>query len=811
MEHLFMPDNTNGESDKLARTIGHDLLGPVIHRWLLALHQYISYFDDGDTKFLFCARAGVRISNLYNIFCQNFDANAPVSSEIFWASRLAVAKGTYKKQGERSAREIAAEYIDQPIHEIIRGMFRHHPDLIAGLDLRRSEYKAHGHNFPGWLFGPTPAAKVMVDYLNDCGVEFDRYIASLTENRKRVVLIDSGWRGSMQTMLADAYPEISWHGLYFGRLPAQSHHAILAEKAIGLLFEGGRYISNKPETAFVQHRHLIETLLEPNGPSIEEVPFGRFLNIAQALINQNINEILDPADDKLYLHVIEYLRVKGQGLSIAEIFSNYHPAMRELARIIVTPSRDEALALRCKDRSADFGKSLMVPVLLPQSTDTDADERIKEALWREGQIALEFDGGFARDLQLRVSGSTDGASYFESYAPTAAKSAARASVAIITRTKNRPVLLRRAAESVAAQTYQNYVWVIVNDGGDETVVQQIIKECRVDRRKIILVSNRCSLGMEAASNAGIRNSHSDLIVIHDDDDSWEPDFLSETVGFLAAKQGSQYAGVITGTTYVSEEIKGDNVKIHERRPYMDWVRTVQLSEMAASNMFAPISFVFRRSIWDAIGGYNERLPVLGDWFFNLEFLLRADIGVISKPLANYHHRDRSEISAYANSLVGGASKHEEFDAIARNEFIRKNAAQFPGAVAIVVAYFASDLRSQSRQIAARINNAKSDVGNSNLVDKYWAVLHINQDIRSSLSLRFKSNALDPNISWIELEKFIRSNKRVFIPVPPDFDEHKYLTQNDDVAAAVRNGALSNGYKHYLTHGRSEGRIRPTKA
>lgn len=37
-------------------------------------------------------------------------------------------------------------------------------------------------------------------------------------------------------------------------------------------------------------------------------------------------------------------------------------------------------------------------------------------------------------------------------------------VGIITRTKNRPLLLRRAIQSVANQTYKNYVHIIVNDG-----------------------------------------------------------------------------------------------------------------------------------------------------------------------------------------------------------------------------------------------------------------------------------------------------------------------------------------------------------
>jgi glycosyltransferase involved in cell wall biosynthesis len=41
-----------------------------------------------------------------------------------------------------------------------------------------------------------------------------------------------------------------------------------------------------------------------------------------------------------------------------------------------------------------------------------------------------------------------------------------------------------------------------------------------------------SKGMEAASNAGIHASTGEFVVIHDDDDSWHPDFLRETVDYL---------------------------------------------------------------------------------------------------------------------------------------------------------------------------------------------------------------------------------------------------------------------------------------
>ncbi|WP_363323715.1 glycosyltransferase, partial [Accumulibacter sp.] len=43
-------------------------------------------------------------------------------------------------------------------------------------------------------------------------------------------------------------------------------------------------------------------------------------------------------------------------------------------------------------------------------------------------------------------------------------------VAVITRTKDRPLLLQRALESVSGQSLTDIQWVIVNDGGEPAPV-----------------------------------------------------------------------------------------------------------------------------------------------------------------------------------------------------------------------------------------------------------------------------------------------------------------------------------------------------
>ncbi len=252
-------------------------------------------------------------------------------------------------------------------------------------------------------------------------------------------------------------------------------------------------------------------------------------------------------------------------------------------------------------------------------------------------------------------------------------------VAIITRTKNRTVLLRRAIDSVLGQSLQNWVHVIVNDGGDRAEVDSLVHgKAEAYRGRVQLIHNAVSVGMEAASNIGIRAARSDYIVIHDDDDSWEPAFLARCVALLDAPPptiGAPMRGVITHSTRILERMDAGGATQVASEPFNDWLTGVSLYRLAASNCFPPISFLFSRAALEDIGGFREDLPVLGDWDFHLRFAERFEIGLIPEALANYHHRIELTHGIYGNSVIAGDDKHVRYGHLYRNELLRKDLAE----------------------------------------------------------------------------------------------------------------------------------------
>ena len=231
----------------------------------------------------------------------------------------------------------------------------------------------------------------------------------------------------------------------------------------------------------------------------------------------------------------------------------------------------------------------------------------------------------------------------------------RAKVAIVTRTKNRPIFLKRAIESVLSQTLEDWLHVIVNDGGDPATVDFLVR-CEEDayNRRVLVIHHMESQGMQNASNAGIMACDSEYLVIHDDDDTWTAEFLAEAVGALENEYNSSILhAVVTQSTQVFEEVLLNGKIVETGRQKYATFDTVTLEALLKGNLFPPIAFVYRRDIHEKVGMYRQEFDVLGDFDFNLRLAKHFNIQVLDQELANYHWRQRS----FGNTVTRGCSKH----------------------------------------------------------------------------------------------------------------------------------------------------------
>ena len=244
-------------------------------------------------------------------------------------------------------------------------------------------------------------------------------------------------------------------------------------------------------------------------------------------------------------------------------------------------------------------------------------------------------------------------------------------VAVLVRTKDRPRFLRRALANIAEQTFTDYTVCVINDGGDESATRAILQASPLahllegDAPRLMLITTSGG-NMEAASNAGLAATDSEFVAIHDDDDLWAPEFLERTVGALRASEA-----LICSTRVVERyerETPEGEFEVYEERIFHDGLPGFGLQFLYRTNRTVPIGILYRRRLHELVGFYDESLPVVGDWEFNLRVAAVTEVLLVDEPLAYWSLRPEAD-GAEANSVQRQA-EHARFDASVRARAIR---------------------------------------------------------------------------------------------------------------------------------------------
>ena len=230
-------------------------------------------------------------------------------------------------------------------------------------------------------------------------------------------------------------------------------------------------------------------------------------------------------------------------------------------------------------------------------------------------------------------------------------------ITVVMRTYERPVLLARAIASVQLQKFTDWELIVVNNGGQPSVVDAVVRTAMNSTPsgtiRVLHLADR--VGMEEASNAGLAATDSEFFVIHDDDDSWDARFLEVAVSAL--RNAPNAVAAVTGVTRIYETFRGGKVwpVSHEDFPLSQGRLTYR--GMIGGNTFPPIAALFRRSVLTTVGNFDSSLPVLGDWEFNLRAVTVGEFAFVAERLAHYHTRTLDSDAVSGNSIIVGEELH----------------------------------------------------------------------------------------------------------------------------------------------------------
>jgi glycosyltransferase involved in cell wall biosynthesis len=199
----------------------------------------------------------------------------------------------------------------------------------------------------------------------------------------------------------------------------------------------------------------------------------------------------------------------------------------------------------------------------------------------------------------------------DSAAPVSGRDVGSPQVSILMLTCNRPQFLDRAIQSVINQSFADWELIVVQDGPNQQTVEAM--EQWVDREPRIRYFHRESVGNIAnACNYGLARARGEYVAILDDDDYWiAADKLRKQAAFLS--DHPDYAACGGGMTVIDEN---ENVQMSYLKPERDdeiRVRALLANPMAHSTT------MFRRSLGEGIGYYDESLAGYQDWDLWLRF------------------------------------------------------------------------------------------------------------------------------------------------------------------------------------------------
>ena len=217
-------------------------------------------------------------------------------------------------------------------------------------------------------------------------------------------------------------------------------------------------------------------------------------------------------------------------------------------------------------------------------------------------------------------------------------------VSVILPTRGRPELVRLSLQGVVEQDYPGPIEVVVVH--DQEPVDPSLSELSADGRSVTVVGSEAARGLAAARNAGLPHAHGDFIASCDDDDVWHSQKISLQMERMLAEPDLVVLGA------------GIRLLFDDR--IVDWPGDASVVSRAAllrsrRKELHSSTLLMRRSVFDAVGGYDENLPA--SYAEDYEWLLRLStlgkIGVVNEPLADIRKnttswfRERSEIVAEA--------------------------------------------------------------------------------------------------------------------------------------------------------------------
>ncbi|MBL9119739.1 MAG: glycosyltransferase family 2 protein [Phycisphaerae bacterium] len=211
-------------------------------------------------------------------------------------------------------------------------------------------------------------------------------------------------------------------------------------------------------------------------------------------------------------------------------------------------------------------------------------------------------------------------------------------VSVIIPTYNYARFVLESVESILNQTRPAHEIIVVDDGSTDDTAQ-VLEPLRRSGR--IRYHHQANAGLCAARNAGLSLATGDAFALCDSDDTWHPEKLRLQVAHLESHPD---CGLI-GTTSFSEEPE------RWARLGTPTVHDLPLASHLTRTRFCPSSALFRRSLWEQVGGFDPSTGGTSDRDYWIRCAAHARVARVDAPLTFYRVHGGSMTATKVDAMV----------------------------------------------------------------------------------------------------------------------------------------------------------------
>jgi glycosyltransferase involved in cell wall biosynthesis len=255
-------------------------------------------------------------------------------------------------------------------------------------------------------------------------------------------------------------------------------------------------------------------------------------------------------------------------------------------------------------------------------------------------------------------------------------------VSVICLCYNHSKFVIECLESIKNQTYKNIQVIVIDDFSTDNSVE-IISDYLKDFHKIQFIKNEKNLGNTKSFNIGLQFAKGEFIIDLATDDVLLPNCVESQLEKFSKSNFSNLGIVYGNAENILENGQHDsyffeidaNKKIIEPRPIGD----IYAAIIAGSNSYCSASAMIKKSVYDDLNGYNEKLAYedLDFWIrtsrkYNIDYLdeILMQKRIVKNSLGNQFFKKNHKIndSTYLilkNTLALNKNKKEDLALLKR--------------------------------------------------------------------------------------------------------------------------------------------------